>query len=220
MSGQPIGIPNPSTSDEIEEGRSWWKVCCIGCCLGVLVIIVLLVGGIRFFMGPGPKVVSDIPVSFPSQLTLFRPELKPNEILYFSGSSKSQIARVATGPLNWFNGMANKSGANFGGTSASGSVQSLQQLLSSRLLSLEGFDTVALRWNNLDATPEEITRFYAGSLKQAGIFDPQMRVNGGITELLGSNDRLKFSMLMVDTPEVPGVDSLSLVVEYPSPKSP
>jgi hypothetical protein len=217
MSGQLLGIPNPSTSDEIEEGRSWWKVCCIGCCISFVVVIVLLFGGIRYFMGPGPKVVTQIPASFPSQLTLFRPELKRDEILFFPSSSKSQIARVVTAPLNWFSSMANKSGLSFGGMSASGSAQTLQQMFSSRLLSIEGFDTVAMRWSNVNSTPEDISRFYAGSLMQAGIPEPQMRVNGGVTELIGSSDTLKFSLLIVDTPEVAGVDSISIVVEYPSP---
>jgi hypothetical protein len=219
MSDQPLGIPNPATSDEIEEGRSWWKVCCVGCCLSIIVVLALLFVGIRYFMGPGPKIVTQIPASFPSQLTLFRPELKPDEIIYFPGSSKSQIARVVTGPLNWFNSLVNKSSASLGGMSASGASMTLQQMLSSRLLTVEGYDTVAMRWSNVNATSEDVSRFYAGSLKQAGIFNPQMRVNGSVTELSGSNDPLMFSLLIVDTPEVSGVDSISIVVEYPSLKS-
>src|SRR3989344_4898958 len=66
----------------------------------------------------------------------------------------------------------------------------------------------------------EIVRFYAGSLKQAGIPNPQIRraADVGSQELTGTSPTLNVSLLILDDPSVSGVDSVSIIVEYPPPK--
>ncbi|OGL74192.1 hypothetical protein A3E39_01600 [Candidatus Uhrbacteria bacterium RIFCSPHIGHO2_12_FULL_60_25] len=217
MAGQPVGLPNPATTDEVVEGRSWWKVCCSGCCLGVIALIVLVVVGVRYASGPGPKAVKRLPDSFPRSLTLYRPE-DAKEIIYYPASSKGRIAKIITGPLGWFGKASTLPAVTKLAPGAT--VEQFQKAVESQMSRLSDRNSVAIRWSGLDSTPDEILRFYAGSLKQAGIPNPQIRraADVGSQELTGTSPTLNVSLLILDDPSVSGVDSVSIIVEYPPPK--
>lgn len=224
MCGQPLGIPNPATSDEIEEGRPWWKVCCAGCCLGVLALAALAFGGLSLATGPGPERVSSLPESFPAALTLFRPE-EAREIIYYPASSKNRLARIVLAPIGWLSGFMRRAPSRWpfnGSATSSPAEESLQTAVAAQVSKFSNADTVAVRWNKLDATTGDIVKFYAGSLIQAGVGTPRLRrdENAGLVELAGSGPALNFSLLLMDDFKLPGIDSLTIIVEYPSSKNP
>lgn len=204
-----MGLPDPATSDEVIEGRSWWKACCAGCCLG---FIALFLGGflmIRFMWGSGPKTVQELPPNFPSQFVVFRPEAA-QEIVYYPGTSKTAATKIVTGPLSWL-------GQVFGGGSATGSVQAVGGAINAQLRSLEGRDTVSIRWDNMQVSRDEVLRFYAGALRQVGIYNAQANDPKGTWDvhMKGANTALSFSLIMSDDPDRAGIDSMTIVVDYP-----
>lgn len=219
MPSQPLGIPNPATSDEVVEGRPWWKICCAGCCLGILAVIVLAFVSFRWLTGPGPERLMTLPDSFPKNFTLYRPE-EAREIMYYPASEKGRMMRIVTGPYGWFKGLVGRApAATFGGYSATATTESLQRAIESQVSAYSDKDTVAVRWSGLQATPDDVLRFYAGSFMQVGI-NPQMRrdENAGLVELAGSSPRLRSSLLMVDDSKIAGIDSLTVIVEYQASK--
>jgi hypothetical protein len=218
MSDQPLGIPEPATTDEVVSGRPFWKVCCVGCCSGILVIIVLLFASLRFFSGPGPRVIASLPEQFPVELTLYRPE-EAREIVYYPAHSKSAVVKLVTGPLDWVRRFTPKNGSSelANGLAVTNTVAFVNDAMRSRLTNAQGYDTVAIRWSDVAASSNEILKFYAGSLKQAGIRSPQMRRDDatGTNEMVGTADGLRVNLLLVDNPKTPNiVDNVSIVVEY------
>lgn len=209
MLGQPIGIPDPAVDDEVTDGRSWWKVCCLGCCLGFLVLFVLIVVGIRFLSGPGPKSVSGLPAGYPAVL-VFRPE-EAAQILYYSGASKSSLSRLVATPVAWLVGLSG------GSSSSTGALASLDM----QLRGLQGRDTVTVQWENLNASRDEVLRFYTGALRQAGVSSPKTTDPNGTWDvhMTGRNATLSFNLLIQDDPDKPAIDRLTVVTEYPVPSA-
>jgi hypothetical protein len=199
-----------SAMEEAVQGRSWWKTCCTGCCLGLIVLGVVIFFGFRLLWGSGPRTVTRIPDTFPTQLVLFRPE-EVREIMYYPGADKGTATQLIAGPLAWLEQAISSAGG-----SASGTAQSIGGNVQSRLRQLEGRDTVAMRWENVNASRDEIIRHYAGALRQVGILSPQMRRDpaGLFDEMTGKTNNLSFSLLVDDDPAKTGIDHVSVVVEY------
>lgn len=211
MPSQAWDTPSPSEADDAAEGRPWWKVCCVGCCLGIIALVVALVVGVRLFAGSGPRPVDRIPTTFPAQLPLYRVETA-DEILYYPAAAKNAMSRIATAPLSWV--------SHFFGSS--GDVDSVQNAIGAQLRRIEGRDTVVIRWRKLQTSRDDLIRFYAGALQQAGMPPGQMRRDdGGLADELASRSAtISFTLLITDEPLESGLDNVTLVVEYVVPDTP
>jgi hypothetical protein len=204
--------PDPlfdAAADEAAAGRPWWKVCCMSCCLGMVALVVAFVIGIRWLSGPGPRTVRTLPGSFPSSLVLFRPE-EATEILHYPAASKRGATRLVTGPMQWVSNLISP------GVATTSSPAAIRNAIGRTVERLEGRDTVAIRWEGLASSPDELLRFYTGALRQAGIGSPQARrdPSGTADELTGKNTTMSFSALITDDPITRGTDSITVVVEY------
>jgi hypothetical protein len=211
MPSQPIGVPDPATSDEVTEGRPWWKVCCVGCCLGFVVLIVAIVVLVQAATGPGPKPVKSLPSDYPRAL-VFRPE-EAAQILYYPGSSKGTVAKIVTAPLNWVAGLTAKSSASSTGVASA---------IDSRFHQIQGRDTVTITWQNLNASRDEVLRFYAGALKEEGIFSVKTTDPDGTSEIhmTAGDSNLEFDLLIEDNPDQAGIDLLTVRTDYAIPSTP
>jgi hypothetical protein len=208
MSGQPLTDVKPLRTEELEEGRSWWKVCCAGCCLGFVALGVVIFFGARLFWGSGPTRITRLPDQFPSQLALFRPEAAA-EMLYYPGTSKTAATRIITGPLEWLGGL-------FPDTATS-SVRSVGSAIAAQARRLEGRDSITIRWEKLRASREDVLRFYAGALRGAGMSSQATDPNGTWeVHLTGANASMTFDLLMSDDPDVIGIDTMVIAVDYPA----
>lgn len=198
--------------DKVAEGRPWWKVCCTGCCLGIMVLFVLVPLTIRFVFQSGPTRVSGLPETFPSQLLLFRPE-DAEEILYYPADSKQKTLAFIRAPITWISQWGTPESA-----SSSVSVAQVGNAIQTEITRVEGRDTVAIRWANLDASRDELLDFYIGALKQAGM--PFQRVikedlGTGTIEINSQRSDTRLSALITDDPATPLiVENVSVIVEY------
>lgn len=202
MSDQPMGIPNPATTEDVIEGRPWWKVCCIGCLFMAIVFVIAILIGLRLFTGStSPQTLRSLPASFPQGVVLFRPE-QNDSIVYYPASSKNKNFGIITQSVKLFGSEGDQ----------------LSTLLDTGLKSVKDTDTVTIHWSNMDAPADEIIRFYAGAMKQAGVGDPQMKQTSDATvrKMVGLTSRLSLQLLVVDLPDTETVDSITFVVEYPS----
>jgi len=205
MRDKPITAPNPATTEEVIEGRPWWKVCCVGCVVFVIVAVLAVVLIVRLSPGAGPRLVSTLPDAFPNDVVLYRPEAI-REIYHYPAESKHRALRFFYAPFQAMGKDAKK----------------LPELMQTGLKGVTDTDTVTINWASLDATPDEIARFYAGSMIQAGIEEPQMRrtdQDGTVIEMTGSRTGLSYRVVLFDDAETPAVDTVTVIVEYPSPTS-
>lgn len=206
MSDQSEKVPNPATTEEVIEGRPWWKVCCVSCILLLIVVFIGIFFLLRLLPATGPMSISSLPPGFPSEFVLFRPEAAV-EMLYYPAKNKNRAFRFVTGPLSFF---------------ARGDDAKLPQQIERGLIGVKDFDTVTIHWVNLNATKDEVLRFYAGSMFQAGITDPQMREQkdeADLAEMIGLSERLNIKVFLTDLPETNAIDSVTVLVEYPSLES-
>jgi len=199
--------PDP---DEVAEGRPWWKVCCGGCCIGIVVLFIVVPLVLHALFRSGPKHVEKIPENYPSELILFRPE-EAVEILHYPAASKGAVARLVSAPLALIQRIPVPESV-----SSTTSAAQLSEAIRTELRRVEGRDTIAIRWSNVDATRDAVLRFYAGALKQAGMPPAQVRRDDAtsIDEMLSQRNDLRFSLLLTDDASTKGVESVSVVVEY------
>jgi hypothetical protein len=201
------GQQEPVTKEQVDsviEGRSWWKVCLTGC---AILLVAAFVAGfflIRSFVGSTPKRISVLPDGFPQNLVLYRPE-EAREILFYPGEARGKVFRFMTAPVKFIAGLVGKG-------------DELPDFADKN--PIETSDTVSVLWTDMDATQDEVLRFYAGSLQQIGVEHPEMqKFNDGETvEMVGSTDTIVFSLVMVNDPKTPEVDTLTVIAEYPSPQ--
>lgn len=228
MPGQSLELQSPSAADEVAEGRSWWKVCCSGCCLGVIALVIVTWVVIRVAAGPGPQQVKTLPASFPATFTLYRAE-EASAITHYPAASQSGIGKIVTGPLGWLAGVMDGTGASSTGLTA------VSNALHQQFRRLEGRDTVVVRWDNLRATRTKNAKvpdntdpivFYAGQLRQSGVPvlmrcdvpEKDCLTSASTIEMTGSNGRYNFSLLMTDDPVASGIDHLTISLDYPVTK--
>ncbi len=203
MQDQTAGSVKREAMDEVIEGRSWWKVCLIGC--AILLAAGLITGFflIRMFVGSTPKRITTLPEGFPANLVLYRPE-DAKEIYFYPGEARGKVFRFMTAPVKFIASMVGKS-------------DDLPDFVEEN--PIVNADTVSVLWTDIDATEDEALRFYAGSLRQLGVGSPEMRRsdNGETVEMIGSTETTSFSLVIVDDPNEEGIDTLTIIVEYPSP---
>lgn len=193
------------TVSEVIEGRTWWKVCLGGC--AILLVLTLIVGLFlaRALFGSGPERVSVLPEGFPSDFALYRPE-EVREIYYLPGSSKEKTFRFMTVPLRFMSSMFDEQ-------------ENLPNFEAERGMIAGRTDTVSMMWEDVQADEDDVLKFYAGSLKQAGVANPEMRRSEDrvTSEMIGSASDMNFSLLLVNEPDTDVIDTLTIIVEYQSP---
>jgi hypothetical protein len=158
---------------------------------------------IRVGVSPGPKLIRQIPSNFPKQFTLFQPE-KIYEMYSYPASAKRGITSFTLAPLRW---VMRATGQGDMPAAFEGAINNVTDR-----------DTASFAWKDLDATSDDVLRFYAGSFKQVGLLDPYVRQldDRSAIEMVATSTLLNASLVIINTPSTPKVDTVTLVVEYPS----
>lgn len=203
MKDQPAVPSNPGAINEAIEGRPWWKVCLASCAILLVAGIAASFFLVRTFVGSTPKRISSLPDGFPSDLVLFRPE-DAREIYYYPGKAKGKVFRFMTAPVKFI-------------ASLVGKQEELPDFASEN--PIDNADTVSILWTDIDASKDEVLRFYAGSLQQLGVANPEMQKfdDRRTIEMVGSTETTTFSMVLIDDSETEAIDTVTIIVEYPSP---
>jgi hypothetical protein len=194
------------TSGEIEreiEGRSFGKACLVVAVIAVLAIAAVVTLFVRSGAMPGPKQVTQIPSSFPSQFTLFRPE-KIFEMYEYPSSAKRGMASFVLAPIRAVMKVSGKG--------------DLPKAFDGAVSSVTDRDTASFAWKDLDASSDDVLRFYAGSFKEVGLLNPYVRAleDRSAVEMVATSTVINASLVIIDQPGTPALDTVTLVVDYPS----
>ncbi|MFA5129378.1 MAG: hypothetical protein WC477_00490 [Patescibacteria group bacterium] len=196
-------MSDQSVLDTVRVGRSRGKRVFLIIAIVFVAMIAAYAIAIRFVAGSGPKEVKSIPSNFPSIFVLYRPEEVQN-IVYYPASEKQKPLQFALLPIQWLSG-------------SSSEAKKLAENVQKGTGAIGKTDTVSLTWLNMNAKVDDILRFYAGSLRQAGIDSPQVRQTPekDVTEIKGDADTFSADILIVAHPASSMIDSVTVIVEYP-----
>jgi hypothetical protein len=202
MQDQTLG--NSEVNQEIS-GKPWWKTCSI--VAGVVIVVFLIISFIfiRFVGGSGPQYTNRLPASFPTNFVLYRVGLA-KQIVYYAASEKNKPIRLIMTPVRML--------AQF-----TPQGQSFADSMDKFLGVVGQNETVTITWSDVDAKADDVLVFYSGSMRAAGITDPQMRQTAekDVSQLVGTtNAGTKINVLLVDDPKTPKIDTITVVVEYPA----
>lgn len=198
--------PNSQADREIT-GKPWWKTCLIVSIVAIIALFLASFVVVRFVGGTGPKTMRQLPENFPASFIVYRIGLVKS-IVYYPAEEKIKPIRMIMSPVLAVAKFSDQ-GASF--------AESVDRYLGA----VKKNESVTLSWENVDAPVDEVVAFYAGSMKTAGIADPQMRQTEekDVSELQGiTNDGVKIDVLIVDQKETPKIDGITVVVEYPVTK--
>ncbi len=190
--------------DREIEGRAFWRACIIAAIVGAIAVVGVLFLFVRAGVAPGPKLVDRIPPAFPSQFILYRPE-QIYEIYTYPASAKRSAASFALAPIRFI-----LQATGQGGLPAA--FQGVVNTATDR-------DTTSFAWKDVaSSTPEEIFEFYAGSFKEVGLANPYVRMldDKSVIEMVATSTVLNASLVITDHPGAPTVDTVTLIVDYPS----
>lgn len=195
---------NSRVEQEIS-GKPWWKTCLIVAIVVIVVFFLVSFLFVRFVGGVGPRYTNRLPASFPSDFVLYRVGLV-QKILYYPASEKSKPISMIMTPVKLI-----------AGTSEQG--KGIADSIDSYLGAVRKNETVTLTWSNVDANAEEVLAFYAGSMRTAGVEDPQMRqtTEKDVSEIVGvTNKGAKIDVLLIDDKNTPKIDAITVIVDYPA----
>lgn len=196
--------PNSRVDQEIS-GKPWWKTCLIVAIVVIVVFFIVSFVTVRFLGGTGPRYTNRLPASFPSNFVLYRIGLV-KKILYYPASEKSKPINFVMTPVRMIAG-------------ATSQGKSIADAIDSYLGAVRKNETVTLTWSDVDANADEVLAFYAGSMKTAGVADPQMRqtTEKDVSEIVGVTDKgAKIDVLLVDDKKTPKIDAITVIVDYPA----
>lgn len=190
----------------IIVGRPLWKTVLIIGAITFVSLFIVSYFAIRSFSSGGPKRISVLPESFPESFVVYRPEIVKEMYLY-SAKDKAKPLALITAPLKMF-GAKNPA------------MSQLSQKMEQGTKSYINYDTVTIVWKDVDASVDDVMRFFAGALIGAGVSDPQVRKtdDGTVYQMIGSGSLLEGDVLIVDRPDVDGVDSITCTIAYPAAK--
>ncbi len=209
-----LAVPN-----DVRAGRPWWKVCCGGCCLFIVIILVGLgllwrgIGGI----GSGPSLVATVPGNFPPSVTLFMLD-KAKSIEYFSGHDKNRTFATLLKPLRFFGSVMVSSSVTDGLHGTTTSI-GLDKFMDASTARLEQIDTVTIYWEHLPATKEDLYRFYLEQFQRNGYVVETQRDDASMTDnIVGKRQDVTVQLQVQDLPDVEGVDTVTVTVDYVNDK--
>ncbi len=185
---------------QLETGRPWWQACCIGCLLFFITAAIAAYAILRVFSGPGPQPIAMLPKNFPSDIELYR-FADANSISYLPGSSRGKLFEVISAPVSWLD-------------RSSSSTEVVRGIKRFTTL-VAGMDRVSVHWVQLDAKPKDVFAAYEKMFATGGFHEDVVKDEklSTISAVAKRND-VVIQFLMRDTPENPGIDEMTITIDY------
>lgn len=145
--------------EELTKKKSWKGACFTGCFF-LIILVVAAVIGIRFYVGPGPKVSKGIPTNFPADIPVYDKD-NIETITMISARYKERGLGIATilpklvlSPVFF----------NSDNSTNSGSLQNIWKAVSSPNGNYR--DSIQIEWKNINADPSFVIAYYKKELKK------------------------------------------------------
>lgn len=199
---------------EMRQGRPWWKICCGGCCL----ILVLLVVGAGLAWrglggGNGPILVDELPANFPPNITLYRVD-DAKSIEYYSGRDKNRAFTALMSPLRFFGTIMVSPRETDGGPST-GTARNIDRFMDAGASRLQQIDTVTVRWERLAAAKDDLLRFYREQFDRNGFVSTSRRDAATASDtIIAKRQDVIVQLLVQDLPDIDGIDTVTIKIDY------
>lgn len=219
-----VEIIDPPISELTKRHRSFARTCFTGCFFIVL-FIGAVVGGVKFWLGSGPRRLTAVPPEFPKNIPLYDRD-SISEISFISARYKNRSLKLATlfpkiflAPL--LTDETAPSGAPSSATASLGFWQTLTTPVG------DGSDVVKIEWRGMPAEPDFVASHYHNELarKQYIVRDEEQGQSAGTGEQFsftsapaGSGVYGTFSI--TDSPSTRGTDYAVLTVHLPAGGAP
>lgn len=145
--------------EELTKKRSWKGACFTSCALLLLLIVAVAVG-IKFYVGPGPQTLKVVPANFPTDIPVYDKD-NIEIITYISARYKERGLGIATllpklvlAPV-FYNSQNNDGGSTLKNIWSAVSTQNSDHK-----------DSVQIEWKNVDADPDFIISYYKKELRK------------------------------------------------------
>ncbi|MBI5221532.1 MAG: hypothetical protein HY979_01885 [Candidatus Magasanikbacteria bacterium] len=143
--------------EELTKKRSWKGACFTSCAL-LLILIIGVAIGIKFYVGPGPQTLKTVPPNFPPDILVYDKD-NIETVTYISARYKERGLGIATllpklilAPV-FYNSPNNDPGAT---------LKNIWNAVSTP--SSDHKDSVQIEWKNVDADPDFIISYYKKEL--------------------------------------------------------
>lgn len=145
--------------EELTKRRSW-KGACFASCLFLIILTVAAIIGIRFYVGPGPKISKGIPDNFPTDIPVYDKDNIEN-ITVISARYKKRGLGLATvlpklvlSPI--FYNSDNSTNGDY--------LRNIWKTVSSPSDNYR--DSIQVEWQNINADPSFVIAYYKKELKK------------------------------------------------------
>lgn len=202
------GSETQRKTDAIAAGRPWGVVCCVGCLLLVLAVVVGTYVVLRIMAGSPTTSLSSLPANYPTDLPLYRIR-DADAIVMVEGKNRGAMFRILSAPAVLVSKVAGSSASS---TSAFRNAKGIMAAYSSNL---ESNDSVTVTWKGLPGTKEEIVGYYSGLFRSADMKEEIVRDDAAFSTLmLGKRASAAMQVYIQDLPSTPEVDDVTVVVDY------
>lgn len=202
------GSETQRKTDAIAAGRPWGVVCCVGCLILVLAVVLGVYIVLRVMAGAPTKALSSLPANYPSDLPLYRIR-DARAITMVEGKNRGAMFRILSAPAVLISKVAGSS------ASSTGEFRNAGAIMAAYSSSLEGSDSVTVTWKDLAGTKEEVAGYYSGLFKGAGMNEEVVKDEDAFSTLmLGKRSAAAMQVYIFDLPSTPSVDEVTVVVDY------
>jgi len=204
--------------EELTKKRKGLKHACVYGCLFFILFIIGIIIFIRFFAGPGPQTLKNVPDNFPKDIPIYDPDNIEN-ISFISGKYKSRsieiaalVPKIILSPLLL---VLNKD-AEVTTTTKSITIQNIWKVITTPIG--DHHDTIQIEWANMDAEPSFVISYYKLELRKKGFIIEVQSEGQGVKQFSFSReDGISGSMYVKgDEENRPGTDYAILTVNLPT----
>lgn len=191
------------------RGRPWFSICCIGCIVLLVGFFVASYAFVRVISGPTSRTVRSLPANYPADLPLFRIQ-DASSIVHAQGKDRGNMMRIIAVPMKFFAQFSQSTSSQGQGTS-----DRFAQVWSGYTDQVQGMDVVTVTWEDLNASREDVLRYYADLFQRVRMENQAMRDEATGTDIvLATRPSSAIQLRLRDVPETPEIDELVITVDY------
>jgi hypothetical protein len=155
--------------EELTKKNSWLRKTCLNSCLTTILFIAILIGGLKLYLGSGPKNIKRLPKNYPLEIPVYD-EYNTSKVVFISGQYKSRSLKL-TGifsqiilPDEFLSGLDTEN--PYHTSTVNQKIINTWRFASGS--TVDNRDTVKIEWSNKEVNTEEIIAFYENKLKESG----------------------------------------------------
>lgn len=200
--------------EELTKKNSGFKKACLSSCFTAIMVIVLIIVGLKLYVGRGPRQINQLPANYPMSIEVYD-EYNLEKIYFISAKNKSRSLRLA--------GLFTKITVSPALISIeSPSSENIPDTWEAKALDLWQFmqmpigdntDTIKMEWKDIASKPETMISFYKNKLEKSGFkitesqnnqemqldFTNNTNVNGLILVKKGADaEKIPYALLVVN----------------------